>query len=142
MKRLLLIAVLLTGLILPSFAQQDGDDDRPADDIKLQRGMKMFIRQRLQLTDDEAKKFEPLLEKYLTELRDAHVKNTDPLVRQQKKAEVRPRYRDEFKPIIGEKRANRVFVEEQSFRQQIRNYLRERRERGGGRSGSLRPLKR
>ncbi len=141
MKKLFLIFTLMLSGLSFLHAQEEDVANRMQDD-RLRSGMKLYIHQRLAVTDEEAKKFDPLLEKYLDDLRKAHTDNPDPLVRQQKKAEVRLRYRDEFKPIIGEKRANRVFLEEQGFRRQIRIFLQNRREEGSRPRGQGRSLKR
>jgi len=122
------------------FAHGQDDDTDGGDGIKLRKGMRLYMQKRLELTDAEAEKLEPVLGRYLQELRKAHRENEDPMVRQQKKADIRLRYRNEFKPIMGEKRANRFFLEEPGFRKFVREELIKRRQKQGG--AGTRELKR
>jgi hypothetical protein len=113
--------ILLSGVIL---AQDDGADDND----KMQDKMKEYLQRRLGLTRNEANRFGPVFGRYLLELRKTHREFADPLIRQQRIAELRIRYRDEFRPIVGEQRAVKVFVAEQEFRQRVAEILKNRRE--------------
>lgn len=107
-----------------SFAQ----DEQPGE-VKLREKMIGFIQNRLGLSRAEAEKFQPVFVNYLRELRRTN-KNFkgQGLEQQQKLLEVRMRYRDQFKPILGEKRSNEVFDHEKEFIKTIQQEIRQRRE--------------
>lgn len=113
---------MLAGVKL--FAQDD-DDNRSE---KIRDKMNEFIQQRLNLTKSEAEKFSPVFLRYFKEWRTTiRDSKADPvLVRQQKIVDLRVRYRDQFKGIIGEKRSTEVFDHQQRFIQEIKNVQRER----------------
>jgi hypothetical protein len=130
MKKLLLIFSLfmLTGITL--LAQQDDDGGNE----KIRDKMSQYIQERLSLSKAEAEKFSPVFLRYFREwkttLRES--KGEPVILRQQKIVDLRLRYRDQFKEIIGEKRSNEVFDHQQRFIQGIRDLQRERREQNGG----------
>lgn len=121
MKKFLLILILsfFTGLNL--FAQVDGEQGG-----KIQERMNEYLQKRLGLSKNEIDKFSPVFSRYLKELRKAYLDNADILKRQQRMAEIRLQFREEFKPIVGETRANKVFIAEQEFRKKAAEILRER----------------
>lgn len=125
MKKLIYISVLLLFGSLLAGAQ----DDRPELNDKMQQKLREYIQKRLGLTRSEAERLGPVFGRYLMELRKTHRELPDPLVRQQRIAEIRIRYRDEFRPILGEQRAGKVFVVEKEFYDRVRDLLNERRER-------------
>jgi len=136
MKKILLILSLLflTGLCV--FAQnEEGDQDGG----KIQERLKEYLQKRLGLTKNEADKFSPVYLRYFNELRKTHQesKNLPQIDRQQKILEIRLRYRNEFKPILGEDRANKVFIAEQEFRKKV---LEVRQERMGRPNKNFRSL--
>lgn len=108
-------------------AQDDGGEE-PEINTRIKKGIRMYMQNRLALTDKEAGDIEPVIGRYLEDMRKAHRDNTDPLVRQQKKAEIRIKYRDELKPIIGEQKATRFFGEIDRFTKKIREELQQRRQ--------------
>jgi hypothetical protein len=125
MKKIFFIFVfiLLSGTVV--FAQDDGVDDND----RMQDKLKEYIQKRLGLTRNEANRFGPVFGRYLLELRKTHREFADPLIRQQRIAELRLRYRDEmFRPIMGEQRAGKVFIAEKEFREHVLEMLRNRRE--------------
>jgi hypothetical protein len=108
MKRILLILSFFTVISLNSFAQDDGG--------KLQDKLTEYIQQKLGLSKTEADRFSPVFLDYFKDLRKTNQDfRGDRLVLQQKIVELRLRYRDQFKPIIGEKRSNDVFTYEREF---------------------------
>jgi hypothetical protein len=125
MKKLLFIFgfILLSGMAV--MAQDDGENvnDRMMDK------MREYIQKRLGLTRNEANRLGPVFGRYLLELRKTHREIPDPLIRQQRIADLRLRYREEFRPILGEQRAVKIFVAEQEFYQRIRDLLNDRQER-------------
>ena len=113
-------------------------DDERVDNDKMQGKMKEYLQKRLGLNKNEVNKFGPVFGRYLLELRKSHREFVDPLIRQQRIADLRIRYRDEFRPILGEQRAVKVFIAEQEFRQRVAEILKTRREQ----SDESRPNKR
>ena len=126
-KYLLILSLfILTGIT--AFAQ-DENDDRGS---KLQERMQEFIQKKLNLSKNEAERFSPVFLRYITELRRTHKENiNDAPVRQLKVAELRVRYRNEFRQILDEQRANKVYEYERDFKQKVQLELmnRQRAER-------------
>ena len=109
MKKLLLILTLALFAGLASKAQGDDND-------KIRDKMREFIQRRLNLTRNEADRFSPVFVRYFKEWRETLRENkSDILVRQQRIAELRIRYRTEFKDIVGEKRSNEIFRKQEEF---------------------------
>src|ERR1051325_5934684 len=112
MKKIFIILTfsLLTGLI--SQAQDDNGNDN-----KIREKMTEFIQRRLNLSKGEAEKFSPIFLRYFNEWRNTlrEFRGGDKLILQQRIVELRLRYRDEFKDIIGEKRSNQVYEKQQEF---------------------------
>lgn len=128
MKRLLLIFFLFMLAGIKLYAQDD-DDNRTE---KIRDKMNEFIQQRLNLTKSEAEKFSPVFLRYFKEWRTTlrDTKAEPGLVRQQKIVDLRIRYRDQFKGIMGEKRSNEVFDHQDRFIKEIKNLRKERLESG------------
>jgi uncharacterized lipoprotein YehR (DUF1307 family) len=106
MKKLLLIFSLL--LISCFVVSAQGDDDN--ENEKIRDKMNEYIQKNLDLSKEEAKKFTPEFLQYFKEWRQTIKENRgDKLVRQQKIAEVRIRYRTRFRDLLGEQRGNKVF---------------------------------
>lgn len=121
MKKILYILTicLLTGLAVQ--AQDDGADDRIRDK------MREYIQKRLDLTKNESEKFAPVFIRYFKEWRAALRDNKgDRLVLQQKIIELKLKYRPEFKEILGEKRSNDVYKQQETFIKELDNVRRER----------------
>ncbi|MGZ5220942.1 MAG: hypothetical protein ACXWC7_12715 [Chitinophagaceae bacterium] len=124
MKRFLLILSLffVTGSFL--FAQDDDDNDG---NEKIRDKMNEYIQKRLNLSDDEAKKFSPVFLKYFKEWRQTIRDNRgDRLILQQKVVDLRLRYRTQFREIIGEKRGNTVFTHQENFIRELRDLRKDR----------------
>ena len=109
MKKILLILSFFTVISFSSYAQ--GNDGG-----RLQDKMTEYIQQKLGLSKTEADRFSPVFLDYFRDLRKTNQDfKGDRLVLQQKIVELRLRYRDQFKPIIGDKRSNDVFTYERDF---------------------------
>lgn len=124
MKRFLLILsfLLVTGPVL--FAQDDDDNDG---NEKIRDKMNEYIQKRLNLSDDEAKKFSPVFLRYFKEWRQTIKENRgDKLILQQKIIDLRLRYRTQFREIMGEKRGNQVFNQQDNFIRELRDLRRDR----------------
>ena len=119
MKKILYILIFTFSLSGVSFAQDGGG--------KLREKMVEYIQSKLGLSKAEAEKFQPLFMDYLKDMRDTKQQyKDDRLVLQQKIIDLRIRYRNQFKPIIGEKRSNQVYQYEGEF---IKKALEERDQR-------------
>jgi len=120
MKNLLIILCLFFGG-LQTFAQQD-------DNEKIRDKMREFIQQRLNLSRNEADRFAPVFVRYFREWRKTIRENVnDLLVRQQRVTELQLRYREEFKPILGDQRSNQVFIQQKVFIDELRIMQKENR---------------
>ena len=113
MKRYLLIITLFFLTAFTALAQEGDNDDRGG---KLQERMREYIQKRLNLTKNEAERFSPVFLRYIGELRRTHRENRDdkPML-QLKVAELRVRFRNEFKQIVDEQRANKVYEYQREF---------------------------
>ena len=107
MKKILLI---LTLTLLAGFASQAQDDEND----KIRDKMREFIQKRLNLTRNEAERFTPVFIRYFREWRQ-NIREPDILIRDQKIAEIKVRYRTEFREIVGEKRSNEVYQQQKIF---------------------------
>jgi hypothetical protein len=131
MKKILYLVIFLFSLTGSSFAQDDQGDKTDGGAAKIRERLIEYIQQKLALTKAEADKFGPVYIDYFKELRKTNQEfKGDRLVLQQKIAELRLRYRDQFKPIIGEKRSNEVFTHERDFIQQLRDMRLQNRQDG------------
>ncbi len=112
MKKIFIISLLFfSGLV--SFAQ---DNDKAA---KIRDRMNEYIQNRLGLSKDEAEKFTPVFLRYFKEFNQTHRENkADPLILKQRIIELRIHYRDEFRQVMNEQKANKIFVYEDEFRRE------------------------
>lgn len=124
MKKLFYIFVFLFSLTGVSHAQDLTDNTGVG---RIREKLIQYVEQKLALSKEETSRFEPVYINYLRELRNTNQQyKGDRLVLQDKVVELRLRYRDEFKPIIGEKRSNDVFVHEREFVKQAREEMQTR----------------
>jgi hypothetical protein len=122
MKKILYILIFSFSLSSVSFAQDDDDAGG-----KLREKMVEYIQNKLGLSKPEAEKFQPVFLDYLKDMRSTKQQfRGDKLILQQKIVDLRIRYRDQFKPIIGEARSNAVFQHEKEF---VEKVLQERNDR-------------
>ena len=127
MKKFLYILsfLLFTGSVVMA-QENNNDDDRIRDK------MREFIQKRMNLSKREATDFTPVFIRYFREWRQTLRENKDDALRRtQRIAELRIRYRTEFRGIVGEKRANEIYRQQDIFinevnkirQEQIRNRL-------------------
>ena len=115
MKKIFYLFILLFSLHFTSFAQDEHEGGQ------VRERMMEYLNEKLGLSKDEASKFSPVFIDYFKELRKTNQEfRGDRLVLQQKIAELRLRFRDQFKPIIGEKRSNDVFIHYHDFIQKVK----------------------
>lgn len=133
MKKYLLILSLFICTGFVCLAQDDEPEERIG---KLQEKMQQYIQKRLNMSKSESEKFSPIFTRYITELRKTHRDNkTDRPMLQLKVAELRVRFRDEFRQIVDERRANKVFQHQKEFEDRIRQEILDRKMQnkpGGG----------
>ncbi len=121
MKKLLTILVLLFVTSSVCFAQDgDGDND------KIREKMTEFIQRRMGLSRIEAEKFNPVFLRYFREWKTTirENKNDRPML-QLRVAELRIRYRSEFKDIVGEKRCNQIYEHQEVFIREVQKIRQE-----------------
>jgi len=120
MKKIIYLFSFLFIISFSALAQDNGGG-------KLQQKMTEYIQQKLGLSKSEAEKFGPVFLDYFKDLRRTNQEfRGDRLVLQQKIVELRLKYRDQFKPIIGEKRSNDVFTYERQFVQEVKELRQDR----------------
>ncbi|MEO7982609.1 MAG: hypothetical protein ABI688_00880 [Bacteroidota bacterium] len=123
MKKWLLILSLF---LLPGFAALAQNEEPPQEGAKIQERMREYIQNKLGLSRGETEKFSPVFLRYFREFAQTHKQNRgDRLILQQKIIELRLRYRGEFRQIMDEQRANKVFQYEDNFRQEVIRIIKE-----------------
>jgi len=122
MKRFLLI---LTLALFAGFVARAQDDDND----KIRDKMREFIQKRMNLSKNEAERFTPVFIRYFREWRQAIREHKDDILERQKRiVDLKIRYRDEFKEIVGEKRSNEVFKRQEEFVRIITEQTRNRKD--------------
>jgi len=125
MKKWLLILFVF---LLPGFAALAQNEEPVKDAGKIQERMREYIQKKLGLSRGETERFSPVFVRYFREFAQTHKQNKgDRLVMQQKIIELRLRYRGEFRQIMDEQRANKVFQYEDNFRQEAIKIIKENR---------------
>ncbi len=125
MKKWLIILILF---ILPGFVAFAQQDDAKQEG-KIPDRMREYIQNKLGLSPAEADKFSPVFLHYFREFAQTHRQyKDDRLIFQQKIIELRLRYRGEFRQIMDEQRANKVFEYEDRFRQEAVRIIKENRQ--------------
>lgn len=119
---------LLILFIFSSFAAFSQNEEPMREAGKIQERMREYIQNKLNLSRAESEKFSPVFLRYFREFAQTHKKERgDRLVLQQKIIELRLHYRGEFKQIMDEQRANKVFQYEDNFRQEAIRIIKENR---------------
>ncbi len=125
MKRWL---VIFTLCLLPGFSVMAQNEEPSQQEGKIQERMREYIQIKLGLSRNEAEKFTPVFVRYFRDFVQTHRENKgDRLILQQKIIELRLRYRVEFRQIMDEQRANKVFKYEDEFRQEVIQIIKENR---------------
>ena len=122
MKKWLLI---FSVFFISGAALAQHDEGQP-DGSRIQERMREYVQNKLGLSKAEAERFSPVFLRYMREFKQTHQANKgDRLVLQQKIIELRLRYRGEFRQIMDEQKANRVYKIEDDFRQEVVRILKE-----------------
>ena len=123
MKKLLYILIFVVTL-QPAFAQDD-----PPGAARLKEKMVEYIQQKMSLSKTEAERFQPLFMDYLNQLRQVKQEYKDDRLQLQKKViDVRIKFREQLKPVVGEKRSNEVFTYEREFVEKVQDARKQRLE--------------
>ena len=132
MKKIVYLLIFLMTFTLASFAQEDERNGE-----KVRERMREYLQQRLNLSKTESERFGPIFLEYFKDLRNTNQQyKGDRLVLQQKIVDLRLRYRDQFKNVVGEKRSNDVFIYERDFVGEVKKIRQERlQDRKGGKPG-------
>lgn len=121
----ILIVLFMAGTAVQ--AQNDNDDPTPQES-KIRERMQEYIQNRLKLSRNEAERFTPVFVRYFREFAQTHrTFRGDRLILQQKIIDLRLRYRNEFRQVIDEQRANKVYHYEDEFRKKAMEIIRENR---------------
>ena len=121
MKKWLLILSLFLSTGIAAFSQ---DEDPGPEASKIAERMREYIQKNLGLSKNEAEKFNPVFLRYFREFAQTHRQfKGDRLILQQKIIDLRLRYRGEFRQIMDEQRANKVYKFEDEFRIKVRQIL-------------------
>lgn len=141
MKKILFILgwLFVSSVSFSLYAQDETDDDDNTGNEKIRDKMSEYIQKRLNLSKEETEKFAPLFIQYFKEwrqtLRDS--RGLPALDRKQKIIDLRVRFRNQFRDIIGEQRSNQVFPQQDAFIREVIRINREKRQNNPGN----RPLK-
>ena len=116
MKKLLIILGLSFFTSTACFSQ-GGDNDND----KIREKMSEFIQRRMGLSRAEAERFNPVFMRYFREWKTTIQTNrNDRPMLQLRIAELRIRYRSEFKDIVGEKRCNQIYDHQEVFMRELK----------------------
>jgi hypothetical protein len=123
MKKILIILGLFFFTANICFAQDDDNDNE-----KIRQKMSEFIQKRMNLSRAEAERFNPIFMRYFIEwMRTLRENRNEPKLRvQQRIIELRLRYRNEFKDLLGERRCDQVYDHQEIFIQKLRELKDER----------------
>ena len=138
MKKYLYILSLFFVTCFSSYAQ---DDDNQNEKLgRLQVKMREYIQKRLSLNKSESERFAPIFLRYVVDLRRTHHDfKTDRPMLQLKIAELRIKYRSEFRQVVDEQRANKIYEYQREFEIKVKETLEKRQidNRRPARTGKL-----
>jgi hypothetical protein len=130
--------VILFLFLVPAISSRAQDDDAPQEG-KIQERMREYIQDKLGLSKAEAQKFTPVFIRYFREFAQTHRQfKGDKLILKQRIIDLRIRYRTEFRQVMDETRADKVYHYEDVFRREAKRIILEnRRERPVRRTKNL-----
>jgi len=127
MKKILVILGLCLFTSMAVFAQEDENDN--AND-KIRDKMSEFIQRRMNLNKAETERFIPVFFRYFREWRMTLKENrADKQLLQLRVAELRIRYRPEFKEIVGERRCNQIYDHQEMFIRELQQIRKDQLQR-------------
>jgi len=123
-KKVIIILSILLNFSYFCIAQPQNGKGRKAEAVLTE-----YLTKELNLTSEETQKLKPVYKNYLIDIRNARQdKNSDPIATDEKVLNIRKKYREEFKKILGsEDRVNKLLLAEKNFRDILRKELIQRR---------------
>ena len=116
---------ILLIMMLPCISGSSQNDE-PAQEEKLRERCQQYVQDKLGLSKAESEKFIPVFVRYFREFAQTHRQyKDDRLIFKQKIIDLRIRYRNEFRQILDEKKANRVYLYEDEFRKKAMEVIRD-----------------
>ena len=140
MKKIYLTLLSVLFVFTGAFAQE-GDQQPPEKKIKEIEALKVaFITKELELTPEEAQKFLPIYNQYSKELK-AVMKSTDDdvLEKDEKKLNIRKKYKDQFLKAISAEKVNKLFSIEGKFHQLLIKAMRKQQKMQENQKGPYKP---
>jgi hypothetical protein len=135
----------LTALLFISFAfislsaQAQPDENKEKRQKKIKALYVAFVTQELNLTETEAQQFWPIHGEYENEIKGINEKKLPELEREESVLNVKKKYVDRFKKIIGAERTDSFFRKDGEFRKKLIERIKEhRRQNGPGPGGKRR----
>jgi hypothetical protein len=129
MKKILLILIIALGVSVISVAQ-DGDGDKN-NGGRLEALKIGYLTKKLNLSTDEAQKFWPIYNQYMTEIRktriDARQNKEGEIPTEEKLLNIRKKYNGEFNKALSSEKVNTFFKAEKEFGTVLQKELMERR---------------
>ncbi len=130
MKKILLIIVIALSASLVSVAQDDDGDKHNGGRLE---AMKIgYLTKKLNLSTDEAQKFWPIYNQYMTEIRktriDARQNKEGEIPTEEKLLNIRKKYNGEFNKALSSEKVNTFFKAEKEFGTVLQKELMERRQ--------------
>ncbi len=125
MKRIVLTICILFYALTAAFSQKNKQNGGRIEAYKI-----AYLTKHLNLSVEEAQKFWPVYNKYVTELRQAKMqhRNLDEVSFEEKIVNIRKRYKNEFGHALPVERVNQFFKADRDFNNYVRKELQERRE--------------
>jgi hypothetical protein len=124
--------IIIGIFILFCFSALAQQDDFKRDGGRLEAYKIAYLTKKLNLSAEEAQKFWPIYNKYVTEigqLRRMNRPNMDEVAMEEKVVNVRKRYKTEFsQALTDEQRVNQFFKADKEFNTVVRKELQERRQ--------------
>lgn len=123
MKQIYLILAILFSISTVSLAQQQRDGER-LEALKI-----AYLTKKLNLTSDEAQRFWPVYNQYISDTRKARQATAgNELEREEKILAVRKKYQSEFSRALSPAKANQFYKAEKDFYGFVQKELQERRQ--------------
>ena len=107
MKRIILLIVLYSGLVVSAVAQDEQKEGR------LQAYKIAFLTKKLNLSPEEAQRFWPIYNRYESELRAAHREgrnNNKEIETEEKILNIRKKYNSEFSKALSTEKVNTLHL--------------------------------
>lgn len=118
-KKLTLLLVVVININYICFSQPAINSTK-ADSIQVE-----YLTQQISLTSEESEKFWPVYNNYKSDIRNIRRENNnDPIELEEKVLNIRKKYKDNFKTILGtDDRVNKLFVAEKDFNKMLQKEL-------------------